>query len=315
VTVPVLPSIKGLHALSMLERHGGLEAAAAQLGVSRSALSHRLADLEAQLGVRLVRKSGRRIVLTDEGEALLAAMGDALERILAAVQPLRRRRTQVRLSCGSTFASHWLLPRLPDFQRRHPDVEIAVSTTTRTVDFASEDFDCAIRQGLGAWRGLRSTLLFHESLAPVAAPALADRLGAGGVRSKAAVLIHARSRVLDWPVWWRHAGQPGAPPEGGIIVDTRGQALDAALAGVGVAVTDLVYIERRLREGALRLVSDRSVQLSEGSYLVHDERAGRGRAVSAIRTWLVETARPAEAVRGPGLPSPPSWTSPNAPGQ
>ncbi len=156
------------------------------------------------------------------------------------------------------------------------------------------------RQGLGAWSGLQSTLLFHETLAPVAAPALADRLGASGVRSKSAVLIHARSRGLDGSVWWRNAGEPGAPPEGGIIVDTRGQALDAALAGVGVAVTDLAYVQRRLGEGTLRVLSDRSVQLSEGLYLVHGERAGRGGAVAAIRKWLVETARTSPtATHGP----------------
>jgi len=298
--VPVLPSIKGLQALSMLSRHGGLDAAAARLGVTRSALSHRLADLEVQLGVQLVRKAGRRIVLTDEGDALLLAMGDALERIQSAVQPLRRRRIQVRLSCGSTFASHWLLPRLPDFQRRHPDVEVAVSTTTRTVDFASEDFDCSIRQGLGAWDGLKATLLYAETLAPVATPAVADRLGPNAVRSKSAILIHARSRGLDWSVWWRNSGEPGAPPEGGILVDTRGQALDAALAGVGVAVTDLAYVQHHLDEGRLRLLSDKSVQLSEGCYLVHDERASRGRAVTAIRNWLVEAARaPPIPVREP----------------
>jgi hypothetical protein len=116
-----LPSMRGLSALSSLARYGRHDPAAQALGISRSALSHRIADLEEELGVSLVVKRGRLSMITEEGLALLAAMGDAIEKIEAAVAPLQRRRRQLRLSTVSTFASNWLLPRLRDFQARHPD--------------------------------------------------------------------------------------------------------------------------------------------------------------------------------------------------
>src|SRR6202163_4530252 len=146
----VQPSTRALTALSLLGSLGSLTEAANQLGVTRSALSHRIAELEKGLGVALVRKVGRRLKLTEDGERLLASMGDALERIEAAVQPFRRDRGQIRLSTVSTFASHWLIPRVAEFQARHPQIEVAIFTTTRPVDLRKEDMDCAIRHGRGA---------------------------------------------------------------------------------------------------------------------------------------------------------------------
>ena len=122
----VQPSARALSALSLFATLGTLTEAAEQLGVTRSALSHRIAELEKRLGVALVRKSGRRIALTEDGERLLSSMGDALDRIEAAVQPFRRDRGQIRLSTVSTFASHWLIPRIAAFQAQHPRIEVAI---------------------------------------------------------------------------------------------------------------------------------------------------------------------------------------------
>jgi DNA-binding transcriptional LysR family regulator len=145
----VQPSARALAALSLFAAFGSLTEAAEHLGVTRSALSHRIAELEKRLGVALVRKVGRRIALTEDGERLLAGMGDALDRIEAAVQPFRRDRGQLRLSTVSTFASHWLIPRIPQFQSRHPRIEVAIFTTTRPVDLKREEMDCVIRHAAG----------------------------------------------------------------------------------------------------------------------------------------------------------------------
>src|SRR5258708_3920193 len=132
------PSARALTALSLLATLGSLTEAADQLGVTRSALSHRITELELRLGVALVRKTGRRLALTEDGERLLASMGDALERIESAVQPFRPARGQIRLSTFSTFASHMLLPRPPQFHPRPPPLEDAISPPTTSVDFKKE---------------------------------------------------------------------------------------------------------------------------------------------------------------------------------
>jgi DNA-binding transcriptional LysR family regulator len=292
--VPVLPPIRGLQALSALAKFGSLVRAAAELGVTRSALSHRVTDLEAQLGVVLVRRAGRNIVLTEDAEAFLAGIGDALERIEGAVQPLRGRRSQVRVSTVATFASHWLIPHLPSLQSRHPEIEIAISTTRRPVDLDVENFDCAIRHGLGKWEGLKARLLFRETLVPVATPDVADRLASRGSEANfgSVTLIRARSRYMDWSVWWRYAGRPGMPPDGGIVVETRANALEAALAGVGIAMIDMAYVGQPVAEGRLRLLSTPPVQLSEGYYFVHRQGVRKKRLIDAVGDWLVEATLP-----------------------
>jgi DNA-binding transcriptional LysR family regulator len=283
----LIPSLKGLQALSALSRAGSLNAAADALGVTRSALSHRIADLEQQLGVALVQKAGRGIVPTDDGDALLTVMGDALDRIEAAVEPIRWRRLQLRVSTVATFASHWLLPRLPQFRKHHPDIEVALTTTRRVVDLGAEDFDCAIRHGRGDWPGLAATLLFGETLAPVAAPGADHDL-------RGSSIIRARSRFRDWSLWWKAEGLSGKPSESGLIVDSRAQALEAALAGAGVAMMDLAYVRGHVEDRRLLLLGS-PIALEVGYYLVHCRRPRNSRMISAFRDWAVQAATPARS--------------------
>jgi DNA-binding transcriptional LysR family regulator len=275
----VLPSLRGLQALSLLSQSGSLTGAASVLGVSRSALSHRIADLERQLGVTLIQKQGRIVVLTDDGGALLSVMGDALDRIEAAVEPIRRRRSQLRISTVATLASHWLLPRLPEFRSQHPDIEVALTTTRRVIDLEAEDFDCAIRYGLGRWPGLTATLLFRETLAPVAAPGADQNL-------EGTSIIRARSRFRDWLLWWTASQRTGKPSEGGLVVESRAQALEAALAGGGIAMINMAYVGAHLSSGRLELLAP-PITLDEGYHLVRRPVRRNDRLLSAFEEWIL----------------------------
>jgi DNA-binding transcriptional LysR family regulator len=286
---PLQPSARALTALSLLATQGTLTEAAARLGVTRSALSHRIAELEAGLGVALVRKAGRRLALTEDGERLLAGMGDALERIEAAVVPFQRDRGQIRLSTVSTFASHWLIPRIPEFQARHPRIEVAILTTTRAVDLRKEDMDCAIRHGRGQWKGLTSTLLFRETLMPIASPDLADRIRPGW---RGVPLIRARSRFMDWSKWQSHHRAASTRAAKWLTVETRAQALDAALAGAGIALMDMAYIPAHIAEGRLVALAGGPLQLQAGYFFVHAPNARNLHLLAQLRDWAVEAARP-----------------------
>ena len=323
----VQPSARALAALSLFATLGSRTEAAEHLGVTRSALSHRIAELEKRLGVALVRKMGRRIALTEDGETLLAGMGDALDRIEAAVKPFRRDRGQIRLSTVATFASHWLIPRIPEFQARHPGIEVAISTTTRAVDLKQEDVDCVIRHGRGAWKGLSATLLFRETLMPIASPDVADHLASTAGRSQHGTpLIRARSRFMDWSNWqkrdpaqagafsseldsgsrWENAPKQktGAPVRFNrngkgtarrakwLTVETRAQALDAAMAGAGVALMDMAYIAGAVAQGRLKMLAERPLQLQTGYYFVHAPNARNLHLLTALRDWAVAAAQP-----------------------
>jgi DNA-binding transcriptional LysR family regulator len=293
---PATPSARALSALSALARLGSLTEAAEQLGVTRSALSHRIAELEKSIGIELVRKSGRKLVLTEDGERLLSSMGDALERIEAAIRPFRRDRGQIRLSTVATFASHWLIPRLADFQTRHPRIEVAISTTTRAIDLGREDVDAAIRHGRGAWRGLTSTLLFRETLMPVAVPSLAVR--ARQKTGRGIALIRARSRFMDWSRW-QDTEEAFPTKAGWLTVETRAQALDAAVAGAGIALMDMAYLGAHLSAGRLALLAERPLQLSTGYYFVHAPRAKNLHLLMRFRDWVLEAAEPFRKAASP----------------
>lgn len=287
------PSPRALTALSLFATLGTLTEAAEQLGVSRSALSHRIADLQRQLGVALVRKAGRRIVLTEDGERLLAGVGDALDRIEAAVEPFRRDRGQIRLSTVATFASHWLIPRIVQFQEQHPQIEVVISTTTRPVDLGAEDMDCAIRHGHGTWKGLVTNLLFKETLMPVATPDLAARFAADPRKGwHGAPLIRARSRFADWSCWQKHDPALAGRRLKWLTVETRAQALDAALAGAGVALTDMAYLATLLADGRLTMLAERPLELSTGYYFVYRPKTRNLHLLMLLRDWVIEAARP-----------------------
>jgi DNA-binding transcriptional LysR family regulator len=287
------PSVRALSALSLLATFGSLREAADQLGVTRSALSHRIAELEKSLGVALVRKVGRKLVLTEDGERLLGSVGDALERIDAAVLPFKRNRGQIRLSTVATFASHWLIPRVAEFQAHHPQIEVVISTTTRAVDLASEDLDCAIRHGRGAWKGLASTLLFEETLMPIAAAPVAGRIGWNTRQGWQGIpLIRARSRFMDWSRWQKAERAFPDKPAKWLTVETRAQALDAALAGAGIGLMDMAYIGPHVAEGRLKMLAERPLQLPTGYYFVHSADARNLHLLTLLRDFAIEAARP-----------------------
>jgi len=298
MAISAVPSARALSALSHLASLGSLTQAAEQLGVTRSALSHRIAELERGLGVALVRKAGRKLVLTEEGERLLAGVGDALERIEAAIKPFRRDRGEIRLSTVATFASHWLIPRLADFQAMHPRIEVTISTTMRPVDLGREDIDAAIRHGRGNWKGLTSTLLFNETLMPIASPSVVPRWCA----RQGVPLIRARSRFMDWSRWEKSASAFPRRPKW-LTVETRAQALDAAIAGAGIALMDMAYIGAHVRAGRLQLLAERPLQLPTGYYFVHAPRAKNYHLLTRFRDWVVEAAKPFRGAGRGSLPS------------
>ena len=287
------PSARALAALSLLATLGSLREAADRLGVTRSALSHRIAELEKSLGVALVHKAGRNLVLTEDGERLLGSVGDALDRIDAAMQPFQRNRGQIRLSTVATFASHWLIPRVAEFQAQHPQIEVVISTTTRAVDLRVEDFDCAIRHGRGAWKGLAATLLFEETLMPIAAGAVAGRISSNTRQGWRGIpLIRARSRFMDWTRWLKADRALADKPAKWLTVETRAQALDAAIAGAGIALMDMAYIGPQVAEGRLKMLAERPLQLQTGYYFVHPADGRNMHLLALFRDFVVEAALP-----------------------
>ncbi|MBD8892302.1 LysR substrate-binding domain-containing protein [Roseibium litorale] len=287
-----MASLRALHAFSLLARHGRAAQAAEELGVSPSALSHLMRKLESELGTTLVLRDGRGLTLTEEGQRLAIGIGDAFERIDDAVDSFRRRgRTELRISTVSTFATRWLIPRLPEFQARQPDVEILLSASTRVIDLERENYDCAIRLGKGNWTGVDRSLLWQEHLAVALAPKLLPDSG-GDVQPALSRLrlLHSASRRGDWPLWLQKTGLTHADAASGTVLESRDLAIQAAVAGMGALVIDRRFVEKEIGAGHLVMPDWPVLELETGYWFVRSPNRPISRPVAAFRDWLQETA-------------------------
>ncbi|MBB2803934.1 LysR family transcriptional regulator AmpR [Xanthomonas sp. WHRI 6108] len=280
---PRLP-LNALRAFEAAARHQNLTRAASELCVSQAALSHQIKALEQQLGSSLFHRLPRGVALTDEGAALAPVLGEAFDRIAATLERFADGRYREVLSVGvvGTFATGWLLPRLPAFHAAHPDIELRLSTHNNRVDLAGEGLDLAIRFGDGDWQGQIAHALMEAPFAPVCAPSMAR-----GLRTPAdlAQLPLLRSYRLDeWPQWFRAAGVAEVAARGAMF-DSSLTLASAAAAGAGVALLPLPMFRQDLDAG--RLVCPFPIQIDAGRYWLTRLRSRpEGDADARLRDWL-----------------------------
>lgn len=286
-----MASLRALHAFALLARHGRAALAAERLGVSPSALSHLMRKLESELGATLVNRDGRGLSLTEEGQRLAMSLGDAFDRIEEAVDSFKRRgRTELRISTVSTFATRWLIPRLPGFQADQQDVELLLSTSTRMVDLDRENYDCAIRLGTGNWPGVESHLLWKEHLTVAAAPSLLPENAKQTPEVLSSLpLLHSASRRGDWSQWLAAAGLDHPDTGSGTVLQSRDLAIQAAIAGMGAIVIDRRFVSQELAVGHLMVPNWNVLELETGYWFVRSPARTLTRPVAAFRDWLRET--------------------------
>ncbi len=300
--MPAAAPLRALQAFSAVARTGTVFAAAEELAVTASAISHLVRQLERRLGVRLFTRKGRGLALTAEGERLAASVNPALATIADALSVFARQGTELRISTLSSFAVHWLIPRLSRFQARHADIELLLSTSTRVVDLTTESFDCAIRLGRGQWPGVAAEELYREELVAACSP---QWLAARRIRSPRdltrVALLQSKPRRGDWATWFKAAGIADFKSSGGPLFETRALAIQAAIAQMGVVAIDPRFIEAELAAGQLTVPFPLRVTLESAYWLVW--RPGREvtRPVAAFRQWLTaEMAASSSARRSRG---------------
>ncbi|MDT8375472.1 MAG: transcriptional regulator GcvA [Mariprofundaceae bacterium] len=283
------PSLNALRAFVAAGRHGNLKDAAGELFVTPSALSHQIRNLEESLDVQLFNRSKAGLSLTQAGELFYADMATAFEQIGQAVARLHQKRQQelLNVSMLSTFAMRWFIPRLAGFQRRHPEIEVRISTSVSQVDFVREDMDCAIRSGRGNWPGLHAVYLFAEAFTPVCSPVLAASLN-HPEDLKNHTLLHARLRPDDWHVWLGAVGAGDIQPQHEQMFETRNFAIQAAVDGVGVAIVDPSLVAEEIRAGRLVVPFPQTLADESAYYLVYPKEHASLPRIRTFRKWLLE---------------------------
>lgn len=294
-----IPSTAALQAFDAAARHESFTLAADELALTQSAVCRQIAALEDFLGVALFRRTRRGVRLTEVGltySRQIAARLDAVERDTLSVMAHQGSAVTLELAVVPTFATRWLLPRLPAFQRQRPDVTVNLSTRTRPFLFDDTEFDAAIYFGDAGWPGTEAHFLMREYPAPVCSPDLPGVRAAMSPAEIAALpLLQQTTRPYAWRQWFQSAGLT-------IDHDMRGPRLElfsmlaqAAIERMGVALIPPFLIRQELDAGALIVPCAHSQRSERAYYFIVPERKAERPALTEFRQWLVaETARYAE---------------------
>lgn len=225
--------LNALRAIEIVARTGALKPAADELGVTIGAVSQHIRRAEARLGLELFIRGPRGLEATPELAALRGQLTQGFTTLLDATHGLMRGDdTVLTVTMGSVFAARWLIKRLPHFTAAHPEIELRLVATARTVDLMRTDIDCAIRFGDGHWPDVRAEPTHSRGFRPVASPELAARLRRPGDLA-AIPVIEDTATMLSWARWFEAAGAV-TPQLSGPRYSDPSLAFDAAIAGQGV---------------------------------------------------------------------------------
>jgi LysR family glycine cleavage system transcriptional activator len=198
--------LNGIKAFEAAGRSGSFAGAGAELNVSPAAVSRMVHLLEQRLGVALFERKANRLVMTQAGRAYqngLTPIFDALASLTAQVTAPTSVRV-LTIGVGPTFAMRWLIPRLADFRREEPDIDVRITTGGVAAPFG-DDWSCGIKLGDGEWPGFVAEPLFAADLMPVCAPRLARELKRPA-DLKGQNLLRVAHAAEDWPLWLKAAG-------------------------------------------------------------------------------------------------------------
>jgi len=278
--------LNALRAFEAAARHMSFTKAGLELRVTQAAVSHLVKSLEATLGVPLFRRVPRGLALTDEGQALLPAVSEAFGQLRNAVDAFAKERVHEIVTVGvvGTFAAGWLLPRLPEFRKNYPHIDLRILTNNNRVDIAGEGLDFAIRFGDGLWHGTEATHLLSAPLSPLCSPKIGKRLRRLDALAKEELLRSYRDE--EWRRWFA-AAHTACPPIRGPVFDSSIVMAHAATRGEGIALLPVRMFAQEIREK--RLMQPFRTEIAAGDYWLTALKSKRQTSgMQSFRTWLLK---------------------------
>ncbi|WP_299823170.1 LysR substrate-binding domain-containing protein [uncultured Jannaschia sp.] len=289
-----LPPLNGLRAFAAAGRHLSFRAAADDLGVTQGAVAQQVRGLEEHLGLRLFLREPRGLTFTEKGRAYYASVSRAFSHLAEATATLRSAPSRVTISVTPTFASKWLIPRLAEFTKAHPNIDLRITATERVSSFHADGIDLAVRQGrppFGA--SLRADLLFPQEVIAVCSPNLVaqQNLPLDAAALTRMTLLHDTHDL--WPKFIEAAYGREVEPPRGLRFNQTTLTLDAALAGQGIALASRFLVQRDLIDG--RFVQPVASALEGGlNFHLLTPRQGASDVAVHVRDWLLGMANDAE---------------------
>ena len=283
--------LKFLKTFQIAGHRGSFTAAAGELHITASAVSHQIRQLEQQLGVSLFERRPHSLTLSEAGAWYLAQLDDVFGLLNSATAQLRARYAKVvlRLQVPPFFAQELLLPRLAEFSAAHPDTDIRIATRIAPEDVHPEDADVSVVIGKGQWPGLSVQRLFAQTFVPVCSPQLLQTSGVREVAQLAgeSLIVHTRHHDL-WDRWAAKVGLHSLQPRQELRFDTMSAVVDAAERGVGFALVAVPLTERRFATGSLRRVFPQDIAVDERYYVLQRPVDLARPGVRALSDWLID---------------------------
>jgi LysR family transcriptional regulator, regulator of gene expression of beta-lactamase len=285
--------LNGLRAFEAAARRGSFTLAAKELHVTQPAVSQQVRLLEKRLGFQLFRRYANELELTDQGRAFQPGLTDAfntIERLTDQVAAMRPGPVVIA-GIAPAFALHWLIPRMPGFNRKHPEVEFRMATGGARLPLR-DDWTCSVRRGeADDWPGYVTEELFPAPLVPVCTPALAKGLRHPRDLKRATLIVVAHLRE-QWTWWFEAAGLPHPiQPAGEVVFESSPMAIQAVLDGVGVAVAQLPYVSDALAAGRLVTPFPIVPRKYESWYLAYRPVRKDDPGLRVFRDWLHSEAK------------------------
>jgi len=298
-----IPSLQALACFAAAARHESFTRAGQELALTQSAVSRQVAALEGFLGVALFQRTRHGMALTPRGADYarqIAPRLQALEQDTLDAMSTQGSGGAVHLAAVPTFATRWLIPRLPDFAARHPEIVVHIETRTRPFLFTDSEFDAALYSGtaeqVANWAGTRATKLMSEDVLPVCSPALLAGRGELAPDDVARLpLLQQSTRPYGWRQWFDAMGVAAPNALSGARYELFSMTATAAACGLGVALVPRLLVEDELARGTLVLACNRALQGERAYCLVQPERGEERAAVGSFKAWLLQAAGAASA--------------------
>jgi LysR family glycine cleavage system transcriptional activator len=285
-----LPSLKFLKTFQVAAVHQSFKAAADELCITPSAVSHQVKLLETQLGIPLFERGPHSLVLTEAGHMYLHSIDAVFNRLEAVTEQLRTSygRGVVRLHIPPFFASEMLMPRLQAFMQTRPDLDIHINTVGGTLQSHPAEADLSVVVGFAPDDGLESYRLFEQAFVPACSPQLlADNaIDSIDALNEQTLLIH-EARRDGWQRWAEISGRDNLQPRNIVRFDTMQAAVQAAESGIGVALVSTRLGITRFRAGTLVKLFDTELPTGEAYYLIHRPDDAERKEVRALTQWLL----------------------------
>lgn len=287
-----LPPLNWLRAFEVSARCLNFTHAAQELHLTQGAVSQQIRQLESHLGVALFKRLPRGLGLTEEGQSFLPVVQDAISRLAVGTNEIfgQRNRRHLKVRGSLSFLHYWLAPRLADFCREYPQIDIRYISNIWVKEPDGED-DLEIRWGCGEWSGLHAQRLTWDILQPVCSPKL---MASSPIHEPRDLMNHSLLHVLGyeegWGYWLKRVGADDVDYSRGLQFDTLISTIRMAELGQGVALARSSVVEDLLKSGQLIAPFNHRIEASESFYLVHEQNEVLSPDAANFSTWLVAQA-------------------------